>query len=48
MREKAKTNQKPLTGKQHSLNTMRGALQIKIEFDSECVWNTEEKKINVL
>lgn len=48
MKEKARTNQKPLTGRQHSTNTMRGDLQIKIEVDLECVGNTEEKKMNVL
>ena len=48
MKEKARTNQKPLTGRQHSTNTMRDDLQTKIEFDSEYVGNTEEKKMSVL
>lgn len=48
MKGKARTSQKPLTGRQHSTNTMRDDLQIKIEFDLECVGNTEEKKMNVL
>lgn len=44
MKEKAKTNQKPLTGRKYSTNTMSNDLQIKIEVDLEYVGNTEEKR----
>lgn len=45
-RENRPLNGKPnaLKGKQHSLNTVND-LQNEIEFNSECVWNTEEKKM---
>lgn len=44
MKEKAKTNQKPLTGRKYSTNTTSNDLQIKIEVDLEYVGNTEEKR----
>lgn len=44
MKEKAKTNQKPLTSRKYSTNTMSDDLQIKIEVDLEYVGNTEEKR----
>ena len=31
-----------------SLNTMNDGLQKEIEFDSECVWNTEENKNDII
>lgn len=51
MREKTgplKGKPKAILGRQHTLKTMKNDLQIKIKFDSECVWNTEEKKMDVL
>lgn len=32
-----------LKGKQHSLNIVNDGLQNEIGFNSECVWNAEEK-----
>lgn len=34
-----------LKSKQHSLDTVNDGLQNEIGFNSECVWNTEEKKM---
>ena len=44
----SKDKPKVIIGRQHSLNTMKDDLQNNIDFDSESVWNTERKKMDVL
>lgn len=39
-----KDKPKVIIGRQRSVNTIKNDLQNKIGFDSESVWNTEEKK----